>query len=86
MKNKIFKALIIQIKSSQIILVLRVFISMIDFNIANSENSRIVNFLFKFRNIYNVKTQFRRETLESLTSVQISNLFEFSSSRVSLNI
>jgi hypothetical protein len=83
-KNEIFRALTVQIRSFQIISASRVLDSMIDVNIENSENSRIVNSLSKSRNIYNVKTQLRRETLESLTSVQINDLF--SSSRVSLNI
>ncbi len=84
MKSEIFKTLIVQIRSSQIIFALRVLDSMTDVNIENSENSRIVNSLFKSRDIYNVKTQLRRETLKSLTSVQVNNLF--SSSSVSLNI
>jgi hypothetical protein len=92
MKNEIFKTLIVQIKSFQIIFALRVLDSMIDVNIenfknsriVNSKNSRIVNSFFKSRNIYNVKTHLRRETLKSLTFVQVNNLF--SSSRVSLNI
>ncbi len=84
MKSEIFKTLIVQIRSSQIIFALRVLDSMTDVNIENSENSRIVNSLFKSQDIYNVKRQLRRETLESLTSVQVNNLF--SSPRVSLNI
>ncbi len=62
MKNEIFKALIVQIKLSQIIFALRVLDSMTDVNIENSENFKIVNFLFKSRDIYNFKTQLRRET------------------------
>jgi hypothetical protein len=84
--NEIFKTLIVQIRSFQIIFALRVLDSMTDVNIENSENSRIVNSLFKSRDIYNVKTQLRRETLKSLTFVQVNNVLEFSSSRVSLNI
>jgi hypothetical protein len=83
-KSEIFKTLIVQIKSSQIVSALRVFDSMINVNIENLKNSRIVNFLFKSRDIYNVKTQLRRETLKYLISVQVSDLL--SSSRVSLNI
>jgi hypothetical protein len=85
-KSEIFKTLIVQIKSFQIIFALRVLDSMTDVNIENSKNSRIVNFCFKSRDIYNVKTQLRRETSKSLTSVQVNNVLEFSSSRVSLNI
>ncbi len=62
MKNEIFKTLIIQIRSSQILFALRVLDSMTNINFGNSENLRIINSFFKFRNIYNVKTQFRRET------------------------
>ncbi len=85
-KSEIFRALTVQIRSSQIIFALRVLDSVTDVNIENSENLRIVNSLFKSRDIYNVKTQLRRETLESLTSVQVNNLMKFSSLRVSLNI
>ncbi len=86
MKSEIFKTLTVQIRLSQIISALRVLDSVTDVNIENSENLRIVNSLFKSRDIYNVKTQLRRETLESLTSIQVNNLMKFSSLRVSLNI
>jgi alcohol dehydrogenase class IV len=75
-KSEIFKALTVQIRSSQVLSSLRISDSVTEVNIDNSKNPRIVNSLFKSRDIYNVKTQIRRETLRSLTSVQINFFFE----------
>jgi hypothetical protein len=78
-KSEIFRALAVQTRSSQVLFSLRILDSMTEVNIENSKNSRIVNSLFKSRDIYNVKTQLRRETFESLTSMQISVLIKSSS-------
>jgi hypothetical protein len=88
-KSEIFKALAVQTWSSQVLFSLRILDSMIEINIDDSKNPRIINSLFKSRDIYNVKTQLRRETLRSLTSMQISffnEIFESLSLRVSLNM
>jgi hypothetical protein len=57
-KSEIFKALIIQIRSFQIISALRVFDSMIDVNIENSKNSRIVNFFLNLEIFITSKRSF----------------------------
>jgi hypothetical protein len=77
MKNEIFRTLIVQIRSSQIIFALRVHDSMTNVNIKNSKNLRIVNSLFKSWVICNVETQLRRETLNSLISMQVNSLMKF---------
>jgi hypothetical protein len=69
-KNEIFRQLIVQIASSQIISNLRITDSIIDWNDTNSENSRIINFMFKSRDIYNMKVQLRREIFDFLTLIQ----------------
>jgi hypothetical protein len=59
----------IQTKSSQILSSLRILDS-IDSSSADSENSIVINSMFKSRDIYNLKAELRRETLKSLTSIQ----------------
>lgn len=41
-----------------------------DLNLIDSEIIEIVNSLFKSRDIYNIKTQLKRDVLRSLTSIQ----------------
>jgi hypothetical protein len=63
-KSDIFKQLTVQTASSKIL-----FTICLDFvNISFVDD---LNFLFKFRDIYNVKAKLRRDDLNSLTSVQI---------------
>ena len=70
MKNEIFKILKIQISFVRILFNFHVVDSIIDENFVDSNNFEIVNPMFKFRDIYNMKTQLRRETFESFTFVQ----------------
>ncbi len=67
-KNDISRQLKIQTTSSQIIFSLRISNLISDF-FDDSKNSKIINSLIKSRDIYNLKTKFRREFLESLTSI-----------------
>jgi hypothetical protein len=69
-KSEISRVLTVQTASSKILFSLRVADLMTSVNFDDSENLYIVNFLFKSRDIYNLKTQLRREALESLTSMQ----------------
>jgi hypothetical protein len=69
-KNDIFRQLNVQISSAKVFFALRVFDSIIEVNFSNSKDSKIVNFMFKIRDIYNLKTELRREILNSFTFVQ----------------
>jgi hypothetical protein len=68
-RNDIAKQLRVQTKSFQILSSLRIF-DLIDSSSSDSENSVVINSLFKSRDIYNLKAKLRREFLESLTSIQ----------------
>ncbi len=68
-KNDISRQLKVQTTSSQIIFNLRISNLISDSSI-DSKNSEIINSLIKSRDIYNLKTKFRRDSLKSLTSVQ----------------
>ena len=70
MKSEIFRILKIQISLVRIVFSFRVVDSVIGVNFADSNNFEIVNPMFKPRDIYNMKTQLRRETFGSLTFVQ----------------
>ncbi len=69
-KSEIFRQVTVQIALSQILFNLKIFDSIA--SVMNSENfeNSIINSLFKTRDIYNLKTQFRREHFDSLTSIQ----------------
>ncbi len=67
--SNLWRQLQIQTKSSQILSSLRILDS-IDSSSADSENSIVINSMFKSRDIYNLKAELRRETLKSLTSIQ----------------
>jgi hypothetical protein len=68
-KSDINRQLTVQIASAQMLFSLRISDSATSANLSNSENSTIVP-LLKFRDIYNIKAQLRRDVLESLTSMQ----------------
>ncbi len=68
-KNDIARQLKIQATSFQIISSLRISNS-IDDSFVDSKNSEIINSLIKSRDIYNLKTKFRRDSLKSFTFVQ----------------
>ncbi len=68
-RNDISRQLQIQTRSSQILSSLRISDS-IDSSSVDSENSIVVNSMFRSRDIYNLKVELRRESLESLTSIQ----------------
>jgi hypothetical protein len=68
-RNDISRQLRVQTKSSQILSSLQIF-DLIDSSSFDSENSVVINSLFKFRNIYNLKAELRREFLRFLTSIQ----------------
>jgi hypothetical protein len=67
MKSDIFRQLIVQIASSKILFILRLDFANISF--ANISFVDDFNFLFKSRDIYNVKAKLRRDDLNSLTFV-----------------
>ncbi len=69
-KSEISRQLIVQIASSKVLSNLRVFDLIIDVNFEDSKNPRIINSMFKTRDIYNLKAELRRNVLSSLTSVQ----------------
>jgi hypothetical protein len=60
-KSDISRQLIVQTASSKILFTLR-----LDFAFNDD-----LNFLFKSRDIYNVKAKLRRDDLNSLTSIQV---------------
>ncbi len=74
--------LIIQIASFKIISIVRLFITFIIFNqfvtydfltfesVIVDFDSVFINLLIKTRDVYNIKTQMRRDELESMTSMQ----------------
>jgi hypothetical protein len=68
-RNDIARQLRVQATFSQIISSLRISNS-IDDSFVDSKNSEIINSLIKSRDIYNLKTKFRRDSLEPLTFVQ----------------
>ncbi len=70
-KSEIFRQLTVQIAPSQILSSLRVVDSITEVDWKDSENLRIINSMFKSRDIYNVKAQLRREILDPLTSIQV---------------
>jgi hypothetical protein len=69
-KSEISRQLTVQIFASKILSNIRISNSIIDVNFSNSENSRVINSMFRSRNIYNLKAELRREVLDSLTFVQ----------------
>ncbi len=68
-KSDINRQLTVQITSTQMLLSLRISDSATFANLNNFENSTIVS-LLKFKDIYNIKAQLRRDAFESLTSMQ----------------
>jgi hypothetical protein len=69
-KNEISRQLTIQIFASKILLNIRISNSIIDVNFSNSENSWVINSMFRSKDIYNFKAKLRREVLNSLIFVQ----------------
>ena len=69
-KNEMFRTLQIQISFVRILSNFRVFDSMIEIDFIDSSNFQMINFMFKFRDIYNLKTQLRRKILNSLIFIQ----------------
>lgn len=55
-KNKIFWTLKIQISFDCIVFSFRVFDAMIEINFNDFENFQIINFMFIFKDIFNLKT------------------------------
>ena len=70
-KSEIFRVLKMHISFNRIIFSLRVVNSIIEISFADFTNFEIINFIFIFRNIYNMKTQLRRKFLNSLIFIQI---------------
>ena len=68
-KIDIIRVLIVQITFSKILFDFRFVDSIIEMN-DNYEDSQFVNFLFKRRNIHNIKTQMRRNVLRFLIFIQ----------------
>jgi hypothetical protein len=73
-KSDVSRQLKVQTTSSQIIFSLRIedFITSASVSAADidSKNSQIINSMIKSRDIYNLKTKLRRESLESLSFIQ----------------
>ena len=68
-KSEIFRNLRVQISFTRIIFSLRVIDSVTEVNFADFSNFEMINFMFKPRDIYNMKAQLRREFLGPLTSI-----------------
>jgi hypothetical protein len=69
-KSEIERSLSVQIRPAQVLFSLRLADSVTGVDFENPENPRIINSMFKARDIYNVKAQMRREALGPLTPVQ----------------
>jgi hypothetical protein len=69
MKNDVSRQLKVQTTSSQIISNLRIFDSA-SASSFDSKDSEIINSMIKSRDVYNLKTKLRRESLKSYTSIQ----------------
>ena len=65
-----FSNLRIQISFTRIIFSFRVIDSIIEINFVDFNNFEMINFMFKPRDINNIKTQLRRESFGPLTSMQ----------------
>jgi hypothetical protein len=69
-KNEIFKQMIVQITSRKILFNFRLFHAAnekTNFDLINFD----INFMIKSRDIYNIKTQLRRNDLDFMTSIQV---------------
>ncbi len=75
MKNEISRQLIVQVFTFKILFNLCILDSVdIDNDLTNSNansDADLINSMFKTRDIYNLKTQLRRDALDSLTSMQV---------------
>ena len=69
-KSEIFRTLRVQISFDRIIFNFCVFDSMIEISFIDLSNFETINFTFSFRDIYNLKTQFRRKNLRFLIFIQ----------------
>jgi hypothetical protein len=68
-KNEIFRQMIVQITSREILFNLRLSYAAnekTNFDLINSD----INFMIKSRDIYNIKAQLRRDDLDFMTSIQ----------------
>ena len=70
-KDNITRQLIVQIKIFNVFLFFRIANFVKESMMWNdADNSRVVNFMFSNKNIYNFKIQMQRDVLKSLTSIQ----------------
>ncbi len=69
-KSEISRQLTIQVFASKILSNIRISNSIIDVNFSNSKNLRVINSMFRSKDIYNFKAKLRREVLNSLIFVQ----------------
>jgi hypothetical protein len=69
-KSEISRQLTVQVFASKVLSGIRIPNSIIDVDFSNSENSRVINSMFRSKDIYNLKAELRREVLDSLTFVQ----------------
>jgi hypothetical protein len=69
-RNDISRQLKIQIAFSQIFTSFRILNLTIEVNMNDSKNSIILNSMLKFRDIYNLKAKFRRQSWKFLTFIQ----------------
>ncbi len=70
MKNDISRQLTVQMTPTKILSSLQISNFTTEINFDDSEHFYVINPLFNARDIYNVKTQMRRDALRPLTSVQ----------------
>lgn len=70
-KNEIFRALQMQIFFERIVFNFCVLDSMTEINFIDLLNFELINFMFTFRDIYNLKTQLRRKFLKLFIFIQI---------------
>jgi hypothetical protein len=70
-KSEISRQIVIQTSFSKILSSLRILDINEDIVDANANVEKMINSMIKARDIYNIRTQMRRNNLESLTSIQI---------------
>jgi hypothetical protein len=69
-KSEISRQLKVQVSTSKILSSLRIPDLIIEVDFINSKDPRVINSMFRSRDIYNLKTEMRREELDSLTLIQ----------------
>jgi hypothetical protein len=69
-KSEISRQLKVQVSTSKILSSLRILDLIIEVDFINSKDSRVINSMFRSKDIYKLKIEMRREELNSLTIIQ----------------